>query len=160
MTQLSGLNLLNGKMESVQLAKDSKGLVVVFLSANCPCSQSHESLLKEMSQKYPGFSFVTVHSNADESVELAKTHFAEAKLPFPVLQDEKSTLANQFHALKTPHAFVINQEGKILYQGGVTNSNNANQANKFFLKDALEDIQNNRAVKVAEGRTLGCVIAR
>lgn len=160
LTEIQGTNFLTGKTEILRPAKTKKGLVVVFLSAQCPCSNSHVKELKELAGKYPEFSFVSIHSNADEAADMSKKYFEEAKLPFPVLQDPKSALADQLKAFKTPHAFLISTGGEILYQGGVTNSADQARATEHFLKEALDDVQAGRAVKTPQGRTLGCMISR
>lgn len=159
-TRMSGLDIVTSKSVSGQLESGKKALVVTFLSAKCPCSDSHVTALKELSRKFPEMQYVAVHSNVDESPELTAEYFKKANLPFPVLQDEKLKLANKFGAYKTPHSFVVSPEGVILYQGGVSDSKDFAKAKKHFLEDALVDIQAGTAVRVAEGRTLGCVITR
>jgi len=134
--------------------------VVVFMSAKCPCSNSHIPELKNLVSRYKNFEFIGVHSNVNEPPDLTKKYFVEADLPFAVIQDNEAQIADQLKAYKTPHAFVLNPEGKILYQGGVTNSVNAQYAEKHFLKDALEDISQDKPVRLANGRTLGCIIMR
>ncbi len=139
----------------------SKATVVVFLSAKCPCSASHEPVLKGLSEKYSqaGIEFVAVHSNQNETAEQAKEHFKSAGLSFPLIEDRGAKIANELKALKTPHAFII-QNGKIVYEGGVDDSSDAAEAEKHYLANALEEIKNNKPITVAKTRSLGCVIKR
>lgn len=138
----------------------NKGLVVVFLSAKCPCSDSHTVELLDLQKDFKDFEFIGIHSNADEELEFSKNYFEQKKLPFAVIQDRNTVIADQFKAFKTPHVFVLNSDGKVLYQGGVTNSAHFSRANKKFLREALEDIRAEKTIRTPEGRTLGCVIAR
>ena len=101
-----------------------------------------------------------IHSNADENVEQAKHYFEMAKLDLPVLQDSDSKFANVFKAMKTPHGFIVNTNGQIVYRGGVTSSASAAPTDTQYLRNALEDLKQGRPVKVANGRTLGCAIRR
>lgn len=156
---INGKNVVTNEFTSVS-AEGKKGLVVVFLSAKCPCSNSHISELKSLSHDYPEFNFVGVHSNRDETVELSKTYFTKQALPFAVVQDLNAAMADQYKAFKTPHAFVIQSDGKILYQGGVSSSKTFAKADHKFLREALENIHRGQAVATPEGRTLGCSIAR
>lgn len=156
-TELKAPDLLTMKETTVSAGK--RGLVVVFLSAVCPCSNSHLEELSALAKENPEFTFVGVHSNVDESIEKSKTYFEKAKLPFVVLQDEKAKLADQFKALKTPHAFVVTAEGTV-YRGGVSSSKQFDQADRKYLREALEDLREGRPVRTPEGRTLGCVISR
>lgn len=155
---VTGTDLLTGQKTDVP--PGSKGTVIVFLSAKCPCSNSHIDILKNLSKSYPDFAFVGVNANADESEAMAKTYFKNAALPFPVLRDSGFKLADQFKALKTPHVFLLSPDGKIVYKGGVTNSAHGPKADENYLKDALNDVHNGRPVKVANSRTLGCIISR
>ncbi|MEK2688406.1 DUF6436 domain-containing protein [Bdellovibrio sp. GT3] len=157
---VDGTDVLSSKFLHLETKSANKGTVVVFLSAKCPCSASHEALLKELATRYKDFNFVGVHSNTDENAEMTKSHFTTAALPFPVIQDSKSRLANDFGALKTPHAYLLSPDGEVLYQGGVTDSNVGPSAKKHFLKDALEDIESGKEVRLKEGRAVGCYISR
>ena len=157
-SEISGLAVSSGKEVSVKAG--SKGLVVVFLSAVCPCSDSHIAELKSLPAAFPDFNFVAIHSNADETTEMTKKYFDQAQLPFPVIQDQKGKWLDQFKALKTPHAFLIKTGGETVYQGGVSDSHDFSRAQHKFLREALEDLKADHKIRTAEGRTLGCVIAR
>jgi thioredoxin-related protein len=157
-SSFTGTELESGKPITVQ--PNAKGTVLIFLSAKCPCSNSHIDLLKNMHKKFKDFNFYAVHSNADETVDLAKQYFKNAQLPFPIIQDENTKLADHYKANRTPHVFVLDPENKVLYQGGITNSSEAPKADKNYLQDALLDIMAKRPVKTPEGRTLGCGIQR
>lgn len=157
--KLAGKELLKEVPAEVSAA-GKKGLVVVFLSARCPCSNSHVVALKELAKAYPDFSFVAVHANSDEPREETKAYFKAASLPFPVLQDTGGKLAARFRALKTPHAFLLSPSGELLYKGGVSDSRDFAKAKQKFLAAALSEVQAGKAVAQSEGRTLGCVITR
>ena len=143
-----------------QTAEGKKGIVVVFLSAKCPCSDSHIAEMKSLHKDYPEFSFVAVNSNTDESNDLAQEYFKRAGLEFPVIKDKNLELADRYKAFKTPHAFVMNNEGRVLYQGGVSSSRQFATADRKYLREALINIHNDKPVTMEEGRTLGCVISR
>ncbi len=156
---IEGKNLLTDAKVHVDSA-DKKGMVVVFLSAKCPCSNSHNIELRDLAQNYKEFNFVAIHSNFDEGKELSKPYFEKAAFPFPVIEDEKAKLADQLQALKTPHAYIFASNGDVLYQGGVSNSKDCAKADRKFLREALEDLHSAKQVKTPEGRTLGCAISR
>jgi len=161
---VTGENLLSGGPVALKLqemgAQGKKGLVVVFLSARCPCSNSHVAEVRDLAQNYKDFAFVAVHSNLDEGEALAKPYFEKAHLPFPVIADAKARLADQFQALKTPHAYIVVPDGHIAYQGGVSNSNDCAKSDRKYLREALADLHEGKPVRTPEGRTLGCVISR
>lgn len=156
---VSGIDLLTKKTVAVDIAA-KKAVVVVFLSARCPCSNSHVTELKKLSEEYPEFNYVAIHSNTDEDAALSTKYFKEKNFSFPVIQDNDAQLADHYKAYKTPHAFVLNAKGDILYQGGISNSADCQKADRFLLREALVNLHNNEKVKTPEGRTLGCVILR
>jgi len=160
--QINGQDLVTHQLNHIEMTSPSvKATVVVFLSAKCPCSGSHEQTLKDLSAKFSakGFQFVAIHSNVDEDGALASQHFAKASLPFPVIQDDHAALADQFGALKTPHVFVLKQ-GEIVFQGGVDDSKDSPKAKEHFLLDALNDLDQGKLPQVKLARALGCIIKR
>lgn len=158
--EFNGEDVVRQKKYSLKAPLSSEGLVLIFMSAKCPCSASHEPLLKDLSQQFKDYEFVGIHSNTDENEELTKAHFTASQLPFPILQDNKATLANSLGALKTPHAFVFNKKGELLYSGGVTDSHVGPSAKKFFLREILTALKEKKDLPYHEGRTLGCYIQR
>ncbi len=157
---LSGPDIISGRQTESQIGEKREGLVIMFLSSLCPCSNSHIIELNSLASKYPNFTFVGVHSNADEPREQARDYFQNVGVKFPVLQDDGAKIADEFKASKTPHAFIVTKNGKIAYQGGVSDSRDFGRSKRKFLRDALEDISSGHEVRVPEGRTLGCAITR
>jgi thioredoxin-related protein len=156
---LKGLDLLSKKEFQLVFPSQQK-TVLIFMSAKCPCSGSHEPLIKALAEQFKDFKFLAVHSNANESEAETNSHFRNANLGFPVIQDSGAQWADSYGALKTPHAFVLDKFGKILYQGGVTDSHVAPQSKTQFLKEVLQDLQDGKKPRRSEGRTLGCYIQR
>lgn len=147
------------KLVEVRPAEEAKGTVAVFLSSLCPCAKSHEPVLTELANRFKDYKFIGIVSGQDVENEVTE-HYAKAQLPFPVILDPKSQLANRYGALKTPHVFIIHREGKCLYRGGIDNSKEAPRATEPYLKMALEDLNANRELRFKETRALGCVIRR
>lgn len=155
---VSGHDLFSGKPVSFSTT-EQQGLVLVFLSAVCPCSNSHVQELNSLSKAHPEFLFVGIHTNLEEKT-LTQKYFQAVNLPFPILRDQSGKLATELKALKTPHAFVIQAKDKIVYQGGVSSSHDSSKADHHFLRDALEDLKKKQPVRTPFGRTLGCAISR
>lgn len=155
----SGTDLLTGSDVNWS-PQNEKPTVVVFLSAKCPCSKSHEEPLAQLSKDFPEFRFIGIHSNSDEDLALSQSHFKEAALPFPVVHDKSARIASDFKAFKTPHAFVIGKNGSCLFNGGVDDTKLAEKASKHYLKQALLDIRQGKEPEEKEVRTLGCIIKR
>lgn len=157
----AGKDAVNGEFRKLPLESPKAGTVVVFLSARCPCSASHEAALKKLHEEFKGeFQFVGIHSNADEDAEVTKSHFSLASLPFPVLMDSDARFADAMSALKTPHAYILSPKGSILYQGGVDDSADAARSKIPHLRNAILAVREGKTPDPDRVRTLGCVIRR
>lgn len=157
---ISGNDLRTGKPVSVNPKENPRGTVVVFLSTQCPCSRSHEKVIQTLADEFSEMKFVAVHSNKDEDEALSQKHFKEAGFSFPVIQDHQFKIADEYRALKTPHAFIVGPQGECWFNGGVDNSSDAARANQHYLKNALVELKNGKEPKEKQVRTLGCVIKR
>ena len=160
--KVRGVDVVNGA--SVDLTPSTrKPLVVAFLSARCPCSESHEPVLKKLAQEFgSSFSFVGIHANRNETRAESTAHFKNAGLGFSVIEDQSGGggYLDRFEALKTPHVYVVAASGEVLYQGGIDDASEAPRAKVQHLKNALTDISQGRAPAQRETRTLGCAIKR
>lgn len=157
---------LNGKPAPIADIKDMKAIVVVFLSFDCPVSNSYPVILAEMHKQYAdkGVAFVAV-STSDDVADIKK-QAAEYKIPFPVYTDPKLTVSDGFKAVTTPEAFLLDHNLVLRYRGRIDNGwaarlkKNA-RTTEHDLKNALDDLLAGQAVKVPATRTVGCpVIAK
>jgi hypothetical protein len=157
---IEGSNVKTSQLVSLKLLANP-ATVVIFVSATCPCSQSHVVELKSLAKDFPEFQFVGIHSNGNEGKQASQSYFQSLALPFEVIRDRGAKLADLFRASKTPHAFVINRDRQVVYRGGVSSSSQFHaQVERRFLREALDDLRASRAVRTPEGRTLGCAITR
>jgi thioredoxin-related protein len=156
--QIAGVDHFNNKVEIN--TKEKKSTVVVFLSSICPCSNSHVKLLKTMNEDFKNkdVQFVGIHSNYNEDLNKAQYYFAKSKLGFPIIYDKETTLAKKLGGVKTPHVFVLNQKGDVVYTGSVTNSNNALKAKENYLLQALTEMEEGKPITISKRKTLGCYI--
>jgi len=159
---IEGIDIVTQTQVRVDPARSKKATVLCFLSAHCPCSSSHEPVLKELYSKFsgPDFQFLGIHSNADENTKETLEHFKASGLPFSVIQDAKMKIADRFGALKTPHIFILSPKGEVLYSGGVDDSHVASASRKHYLLDALESLKVGKKIETTSTRVLGCTIQR
>lgn len=155
-----GLDLSSGRTIELDLSGAENPKVFVFVSAECPCSQSHESELFELRQKYPQIEWLGIHSNQDEMDENQLQYYQKGSWPFPVLQDKEAQIAGEFRATKTPHVFVKDSSGELLYTGAISNRRDLSRATRFYLREVLEDLQEGRPPRHRRTLALGCNIRR
>lgn len=146
----------------IPFQKAKLATVLVFISARCPCSKSHEKELKNVAAEFSpqGFQFYAIHSNADEVTAADRDQLQRLNLGFPLLEDDQQVLANQYGAFKTPHVFILNREGKSIYMGAISDCANFENAEKKYLRTALNQILSGKKVDPEKTLSIGCPIRR
>lgn len=157
-THWAGIELTTQTLFSSSLTESQQGTVLVFVSAECPCSLNHESTMRRIAKYFDEYLFLGVHSNADEPH--AASHFKENPLGFTILDDPAGELADRYGALKTPHAFVINRKGDVLFSGGVDDSHDPKRAKTHYLERTLVALREIKPIPERHSRALGCTIQR
>jgi len=161
----------NGVQHSLS---DYRGKYVVLEWANkgCPYDQKHylsgsmENLQKDWTAK--GVVWLSIISSApgaqgyvtpsEENTYIKTMHVASTA----VLLDPTSTIARLYEAKTTPHMFVIDPIGKLIYQGAIDDKPTTDQADlkgaDNYLNDALNAAMSGKPVPVASTRPYGCSV--
>jgi len=155
-----GVSLKTEKEIDFDISKSNKPLVLIFISKDCPCSKGNLGYINELSLKYSDFQFIGIHSKKGSTIEEIRNYLKDKKVNFEIVADSQLQIASKFNALKTPHVFIVNQQGEVIYNGGVTSSTFPENAKEFYLSNTLEDIKNHRSIAKKETKTLGCYIVR
>jgi peroxiredoxin len=156
-----------GKAWSLSSLKDKKAVVVVFLSFDCPVSNSYATTLTDLHKKQAdkGVGFVGVVSGHDLTpAEIAK-QAGEYKLPFPVLRDAKFQAADLLKAKVSPEAFVLDHNHVLRYRGRIDNAYSARlkrnpRTTAHDLDNAITDLLSGKDVRTPATRPIGCPIVR
>lgn len=158
--KINGFSLTKNSIQTIDIKKDHRPLVVMFISKDCPCSRGNLDYLDVLSNEFKSFHFIGIHSKKDTKSEDITSYLQDKKLSFEVFNDNDLKIADQFKALKTPHVFIVNTDGEIVYNGGVTNTTSPINAKEHFLRTALTEMHNHKLPSNSETRTLGCFITR
>jgi peroxiredoxin len=83
--------------------------------------------------------------------------------PTAILLDPTGAMGHAYGATNTPHMFVINAEGRLVYQGAFDNLRTADPRTGFdgvanYVAAALADLDAGRPVETPETRAYGCSI--
>jgi peroxiredoxin len=154
------------KAWSLKELKDKKAVVVVFLGTECPINNAYVPRLGELHRAYidKGVQFLGINSNVQDTPLRVAAHVKQFDIPFPVLKDTASDVAEQFGAQRTPEAFVLDPSGKVLYQGRIDDQfgigYKRNAPTRRDLVEALDEVLAGKAVSQPATVVAGCVIAR
>lgn len=172
-TMAPNFTLVNAENKQVSLA-DYKGKTVVleWLNHGCPFVKKHyntgnmQDLQKEFTKK--DVVWLSVISSAPgkqghSTPEEAKTDKSEKRsLASEILIDESGKVGRQYGAQTTPHMYVINKEGKIVYQGAIDDKPSTSESDvkdaKNYVRLALNETFAGESVKIAKTRAYGCSV--
>lgn len=153
-----------GKASALKDLAGKNATVVVFLSFDCPVSNSYALTLAELHKAYSekGVNFIALVPTEDSAEKVAKKA-DEFKYTFPVFSDSKLVAAEAFKAAITPEAFVLDHNLVMRYRGRIDNQyygrlKKNTAVTERDLKDAIEALLNGKAVATPATRAIGCHI--
>lgn len=160
-----GLLGVDGKMYSMSSFDDRKVLVIIFMANRCTTNLAYTERIEAIQSDYrdQGVQIVAINSdNADllptESYQEMIRVAHERGYPFPYLKDEDQTVAKDYGAILTLHAFLLDQDRKLRYRGRIDDSPRLAFITTSDLRNALDDVLDGRTVRVAETSPFGCAI--
>jgi peroxiredoxin len=160
-----------GKTQSVSQYK-GKYVVLEWFNPECPFVKKHygggnmQKLQEEFTGK--GVVWLSIDSSAPGkeghlTAEQANQKMTEWKTKQTALLLDPNGKAGQTYGAKnTPHMFVINPEGKIIYEGAIDSKASANPADitgaTNYVKVALEESMGGKPVTMANTKPYGCSV--
>jgi peroxiredoxin len=157
---------LSGKSWSLAEHTDKKAIVVVFIGTECPLNNAYVPRLAELYKECAdrGVAFVAINSNCHDSPVTVATHARENGIPFPVLRDTTGTVADSLGARRTPEAFLLDHDCRIVYQGRIDDQYGIGfkrvKPTRRDLAVAIEEVLAGKPVTVAKTTPPGCLIDR
>ncbi len=159
--------LKNYDGKEVKLA-DLKGKIVVleWFNYECPFVRYHyekASTMKDLAAKYKDKNVVWLAINSTGHQETAKNkeYAKKNNVLYPILDDRSGKVGRAYHATNTPHIFIIDTEGNIVYNGAIDNapmgkvSNDQKLVN--YVDAALEELIP-KTVTIAKTKPYGCTV--
>lgn len=152
----------DGKDRSLNSLKGKNGTVFIFIAVQCPVSNAYNERMEKLAQDYKarGVSVVGINSNTGETADAVKAHASSHKMTFVILKDNTNKIADSFGAAKTPEAYFLDANNKLLYHGRIDNSRDTAQVASSELRDALDAALAGKPVAKTEAAAFGCSIKR
>ncbi|MBC8044690.1 MAG: thioredoxin family protein [Rhizobacter sp.] len=161
---------LDGKSHSLA---DFKGKTVVleWTNPNCPFVVAHyksnnmQSLQKKYTDK--GVVWLAVNSTNDQSGEFMsvadlKKNRTEWKSAYTAqLIDADGKVGRLYNAKTTPHMFIVDKDGKLVYQGGIDDAagtSGGKDAKVNYVAQALDAVLAGKEVPTATTKSYGCSV--
>jgi peroxiredoxin len=152
----------SGKEQSLKSLKGAKGTVLIFIAVQCPVSNAYNERMEKLAEDYKakGITVIAINSNASDSADDVKNHAAQNNLKFAILKDPGNKIADRLGATKTPEAYLLDANNKLLYHGRIDNSKDAAGVNSSELRDAIEATIAGKPVEKTSAMAFGCTIKR
>lgn len=129
----------SGNMQKTQAAAKKDGVVWLTINSSAPGKQGHQN-------------------GAQAKAVLA----AQNAQPSAYLLDPEGVVGKGYGAVTTPHMYVIDKAGKLVYAGGIDDKATANkddiQTARNHVLAALSELKARKAVSVATSRPYGCTV--
>lgn len=161
----------NGKEQSLSSYK-GKFVVLEWLNHDCPFVHKHydggnmQALQKEFTAK--DVVWLSINSSAEGkegyySAEKSNELTAEkGAAPTAVLLDSNGKVGKQYGAKTTPHMYVVDPQGILIYQGSIDDKASADSADiatsKNYVKQALDEALAGKAVSESSTKSYGCSV--
>ena len=150
-----------------------KHVVLEWTNPGCPFVQKHytsnnmQSLQKDATGK--GVVWLSVNSTAKSHQDYLDPTRLNARMKGDwkdassyLLMDESGKVGHTYAAKTTPHMYVIDPSGKLIYAGGIDDKRSANPADvktaKNFVRAALDETLAGKPVSVATAQPYGCSV--
>ncbi len=161
----------NGKVQTLSAYK-GKYVVLEWSNRDCPYTRKHYSSgnMQSLQEKWTakGVVWLTIISSAPdeegyvtasaENAQLAKIHAS----PTAAVLDPKGIIGHQYEAKTTPHMFVIDPAGKVIYAGAIDDHPSTDAADiktsKNYVSAALTEAMAGSAVSTSSTRPYGCSV--
>jgi peroxiredoxin len=149
-----------------------KFVVLEWTNPECPFVRKHydsanmQGLQKQYAAKdVVWLSVNSTHRNHAEfmtGTQMAQWMGKQGGAPKAVLIDDTSATGRAYSARTTPHMFVIDPSGKVVYAGAIDDKRSANPADaktaKNYVRAALDESLAGKPVSVASTTPYGCSV--
>jgi peroxiredoxin len=161
----------NGKEQSLSAYK-GKFVVLEWTNPGCPFVQKHYDTANmpatQKAAEAKGVVWLTVSSTAKDAGDYKQPSALAAWLkekgaqPTAVLMDDDGKVGHAYGARTTPHMFVIDPNGKLVYAGAIDSKATARKDDvkgaTNYVKVALDEALAGKAISKATSEPYGCSI--
>lgn len=161
------LTMLDGSVVRPYVTNQSQGVVLVFVSVDCPIANAYLPELHRISKEFGAekWPIYLVHSAACVSQESIDRHVTEFKVQLPVVVDANQAIAKSVKATVTPEVCVLRRgSAEPVYRGAIDNlyagyGKKRRKATEHYLQDALAALLSDQPIEVATTQPIGCFLS-
>lgn len=153
---------VDGHDRALKALKGKNGTVLLFIAVQCPVSNAYNERMEKLATDYKakGIAVIGINANASEDAAAVKAHATEKGLTFPILKDTGNKVADKLGATRTPEAYFLDANNKLLYHGRIDSSQNPATIESDDLRMALDAALAGKPIEKSETKSFGCSIKR
>jgi peroxiredoxin len=163
------LKNIDGQMVSLSDYASKKGVAVIFTCNHCPYSVMYEDRIKDIHNRFSTVDLPVIAINPNDpevqpkdSFENMQIRAKEKDFQFAYLLDEGQKIFPKFGATKTPHVFLLKNEGGafiVKYIGAIDdNAQDVTKIENNYLMNAMNAILSNQEIEMPITKAVGCSI--
>jgi peroxiredoxin len=146
---------------------DFEGKIVVleWLNPDCPFVVRHykEGTMKGLEAAYDdkGVVWLTVNSTNYMDAEANAVFAKKEGMDWKILVDQDGTVGHAYGAQTTPHMYIIDAKGRIVYAGAIDDDPRGDKAaseRTNYVAKALDEVLAGTAVSTPETKPYGCSV--
>lgn len=133
-----------------------KFVVVEWISQDCPFSVTSAGLMRETAARYAGKGVVwlAIDSTHNRRPGDNARYRKQKRLRYPILDDRDGKVGRRYGARTTPHMFIIDKQGTLVYAGAIYNK----KRKRNYVDEALGDLLAGKKVALSETKPRGCLV--
>lgn len=143
-----------------------KTVVLEWMNFECPYSMYHyatKPTMVELTKKYKNQNVVWLTINStNHTTPQANQNFAmQYQIQSPILDDRSGKVGKAYNAITTPHMYIVNARGNIVYEGAIDNAPMGNAKGGEYVNyvdKALSEIIGGKAVSTPKTKSYGCTV--
>jgi len=146
---------------------DGKTVVLEWFNPDCPFVKKHHEANKSMYETYRSAKendvvWLAINSgkpgNQGTGQERNERAVKEYGIEYPVLLDESGKVGKMYQAKTTPHMYIIDGEGVLVYAGAIDNNPRFDLGDVNYVSQAIGEMAHGKAISESETRPYGCSV--
>lgn len=141
---------------------EGKTVVLEWTNPTCPFVVRHykADTMTNLAEANSDVVWLAIDSSNFVTAEAAAEWAEKEGINYPILLDANGKVGRMYEAKTTPHMFVINGEGTLVYNGAIDSDPRGNAEGEVtnYVATALKSVKAGKAVETASTKPYGCSV--
>jgi peroxiredoxin len=151
--------------KTVSLADQAGKIVVLeWFNEDCPIDMRVYKMddgMGKTAHKWmdKGVVWLAVNSTKNKTNETNKKAAEKLGITWPILNDAPGDVGHAYGATNTPHMYIIDQTGKLVYMGAIDDDPQGEKSTRVnYIDKALGELTSGTAISTPQTKAYGCTV--